>query len=99
MRQASDWVTHSIQAGALLLLAGLSGCRGGGGPIGLPMPKDIIDLSPVITPDLPVRQFGHRACEFLGLKERVAFTPVAPSKEAYTFGLSYFELASNLGAH
>jgi len=63
------------------------------------MPRKIIDLSPVITEDLPVRQFGHRACEFLGIKERLVFTPVLPSKDAYAFGLTYFELPSNLGAH
>jgi kynurenine formamidase len=100
MRQASKWLTfRSVQTVALLVFAAFWGCRGGGGPIGLPMPRKIIDLSPVITEDLPVRQFGHRACEFLGLKERMTFTPVPPSKDAYAFGLTYFEMASNIGAH
>ncbi|HVO25521.1 MAG TPA: cyclase family protein [Candidatus Margulisiibacteriota bacterium] len=83
---------------ALLVIAGLVGCRGGGS-MSIPMPKKIVDLSPVITEDLPVRQFGHRACDFLGLKERVSFTPVTPSKEAYAFGLTYFEIVANVGAH
>jgi len=83
---------------ALFVLAMLMGCRSGG-TVGMPMPKKIVDLSPVVTEDLPVRQLGHRACEFLGLKERVTFTPVAPSKDSYAFGFSYVELASNLGAH
>jgi kynurenine formamidase len=99
MRQThSVALTRSVQTVALLLVIGLLGCRSGGS-VAVPMPKKIVDLSPVITEDLPLRQFGHRACEFLGLKERVLFTPVAPSKEEYNFGLTYFELASNLGAH
>jgi kynurenine formamidase len=63
------------------------------------MPKKIIDLSPPITEDLAVRQFGHRACEFLGLPERMRFEPVIPANEAYAFGLTSFELVSHLGAH
>jgi arylformamidase len=99
MRQAyTGVVARSVQCVALLLVAGLLGCRTETAAT-LPMPKKIIDLSPVITEDLPLRQFGHRACEFLGLKERLAFTPVTPSKESYSFGLTYFELASNVGAH
>jgi kynurenine formamidase len=88
----------SIQSVLFLATAGLLGCRGGG-TVPVPMPKKIIDLSPAITEELPVREFGHRACEFLGLKERVTFTPVVPSKEEYAFGLTYFDLVSNLGAH
>jgi arylformamidase len=91
-------VAGSVQCLAVLFVVGVAGCRSSGS-VALPMPKKIIDLSPVITPDLPVRQFGHRACAFLGLKERMTFTPVVPSKEEYSFGLRYFELASNLGAH
>jgi kynurenine formamidase len=83
---------------ALVAVAGLLGCRTNGAAV-LPMPKKIVDLSPVITEDLPVRQFGHKACEFLGVKERMSFTPVPPSKEVYAFGLTYFELVSNVGAH
>ena len=82
----------------LVCVTTLLGCRAGGS-IQLPMPKKIIDLSPVISEDLPVRQYGHRACEFLGLKERLAFTPVVPEKPEYNFGLTMFELSSNLGAH
>ncbi len=99
MRQTRN--TVAAWCGAILVLCvvtGLLGCRGGGS-VSIQMPKKIIDLSPVITEDLPVRQFGHRATEFLGLKERVTFTPVVPTKESYTFGLTYVELASNLGAH
>ncbi|MFQ5665823.1 MAG: cyclase family protein [Candidatus Binatia bacterium] len=99
MRQRYTGVAaRSIQAVALLTVAGLLGCRASGS-VRLRMPRKIVDLSPLITRDLPVRQFGHRACEFLGLKERLPFTPVVPSKQRYAFGLTYFELPSNLGAH
>jgi kynurenine formamidase len=83
---------------ATLGMASLGACSGGGSaPI--PMPKKIVDLSPIITEDLVTRQLGHRASEFLGLKDRVAFEPVVPSKDVYAFGLTYFQLVSNLGAH
>jgi kynurenine formamidase len=63
------------------------------------MPRKIIDLSPPITEDIAVRQFGHRACEFLGLPERFQFTPVIPSNPEYAFGLTRFELISHMGVH
>ncbi len=99
MRRSDTAVAaRTIQKLILLVVAGLVGCRSGG-TLSIPMPRKIVDLSPVITEDLPVRQFGHRACNFLGLKERLTFTPVTPSKDAYAFGLTYFELVSNLGVH
>ena len=83
-----------------VLVAGLVGCRERGGTSGgIPMPKKIVDLSPVVTEDLPVRQLGHRAVDFLGLKEHLSFTPVVPPKEHYSFGLTYYELPSHIGAH
>ncbi len=93
--RVANWGLRSI---VLLVVGGVLGCQSGG-TVSMLMPKKIVDLSPVITEDLPVRQFGHRATEFLGLKERLAFTPVMPSKDTYAFGLTYFELASNVGAH
>jgi arylformamidase len=89
---------RSLPVVALLIMGSVAGCRTSG-LVGTPMPKKIIDLSPVISEDLPVRQYGHRACEFLGLKERITFTPVVPQKEEYSFGLTTIELPSNLGAH
>jgi arylformamidase len=99
MRQTYPAVaTWNVQSVLFLIAVGLVGCRGGGS-VALPMPKKIVDLSPALTEDLPVRQFGHRACEFLGLKERLSFTPIVPLKDEYAFGLTYFNLASNVGAH
>ena len=82
----------------LLAAFGVLGCRTGDA-VGIPMPRRIIDLSPPITEDLAVKQFGHRACEFLGLPERFNFTPVIPANPEYAFGLTGFELVSHLGAH
>jgi kynurenine formamidase len=76
----------------------LGGCRDGR-TAGLPMPRKIVDLSPPLTEDIAVRQFGHRACEFLGLPERFRFTPLVPANPDYAFGLTRFELVSHLGAH
>lgn len=87
-----------LHLGALICIVSLPGCRSRTS-VTVPMPRKILDLSPVITQDLPVREFGHRAVEFLGLKERLTFAPVVPSKDNYAFGLSYFDLPSNLGAH
>jgi kynurenine formamidase len=97
-RSDSAMATRTVPTVALLILAGVAGCRGGGS-VSIPMPKKIVDLSPVISEDLPVRQLGHRACDFLGLKEHLAFTPITPSKDAYAFGLTEFGIISNLGAH
>jgi arylformamidase len=88
----------NLQVLVLLLMGSILGCRSSGS-VAIPMPKKIVDLSPVISEDLPVRQYGHRACAFLGLKERITFTPVVPQKEEYTFGLTTVELPSSLGAH
>jgi kynurenine formamidase len=73
-------------------------CRGGGAG-SVPMPKKIVDLSPVITEDLPTRQLGHRAADFLGVKDRLSFRPITPAKEHHSFGLTYYELPSHIGAH
>lgn len=91
---------HTVFLWLIVLLSGvpLLGC-GTSGTAGIPMPKKIVDLSPVINEELIARQFGHRASEFLGLNERVAFEPIVPAKDVYAFGLTYFRLASNLGAH
>ena len=98
MSQTHTVLTRGIAAILLLAAAGIMGCHAGGSAA-VPMPKKIIDLSPVITEDLPIREYGYRASQFLGLKPRLVFSPVIPSKDDYTFGLTDFNLVSNLGAH
>ena len=53
---------RSSRLSGLVFIAALLGCQGGTSET-IPMPKKIIDLSPVITQDLPVREFGHRGVE------------------------------------
>lgn len=100
MKKTHTVTTSNLQVLALVLIGSMLGCHRGGGSVGgITLPKKIVDLSPIISEDLPVRQYGHRACEFLGLKERLSFTPVTPQKEEYNFGLTTVELPSSLGAH
>ena len=89
---------HRLGVLVLLLAAAALGCRGEGA-VKLPMPKKIVDLSPTITEDLPIRQLGHRAIDFLGIKDRVTLAPVAPSKDSYAFGLTEVEMPTIVGAH
>lgn len=98
MKDNCSRISRSIRVMGILLVAGFLGCRPSGSGT-VPMPKKIVDLSPVMTEDLPVREYGHRACDFLGLKERIPFTPVVPSKPEYSFGMTYFELSSHIGPH
>lgn len=90
-------VVRSVSLAVLLAAFGL-GCQSGGAK-SIPMPTKIIDLSPAITEDLAIRQFGHRAREFLGLEDRIPFEPIVPANEEYSFGLTSFRLVSHLGAH
>ena len=89
---------RSVFAIAMVVAFYAAGCSKGSS-VGIAMPKRIVDLSPVITEDLALRQYGHRACDFLGLKERSTFSPVTPEKPEYSFGMTYFELSSHLGVH
>lgn len=88
----------ALAAAASVVMLQSSGCRNNP-TVSLALPRKIIDLSPAITPDLAVRQLGHRACEFLGVKTEIPFKPIVPSNKDYAFGLSTVELVSHLGAH
>ncbi len=88
--------------GRMTLVAGLLGCAVAGcrgGAVAAAIPKKIVDLSPTITDDLMLRQLGHRACDFLGVKERLQFTPIVPSNDQHTWGLTELAIPSNIGAH
>ncbi len=97
-QQRSNGKILGLVAVASLSVVLLSGCSGPDSSRS-PLPRKIVDLSPVITEDLPVRQLGRRATEFLGVRERLRFTPIHPAREQYSFGLTYFELPSHIGAH
>ena len=78
------------------MVAALLGCHSADSP---PLPKRVVDLTPVITPDLPVRHLGIRATEFLGIPERLDFAPIRPPNPGHSYGLVSYNLPSQLGAH
>lgn len=86
----------SLVALALVPLA-LCGCRGS--TSGVPMPREIIDLSPLITPDLNIQRLGGRTLGFLGTEGRVKSTPVLPSDPSFAWGMRTIEILSHTGAH
>jgi arylformamidase len=73
----------------------LLGC----GDKSVPMPREIVDLSPVITPDINIQRLGTRALTFLGTDGRVKLTPVLPPDPAYAWGMHTIEMLSHTGAH
>ncbi len=64
-----------------------------------PLPKRLVDLSPVLSTDLPLRHLGARAVEFLGVPPRLESTPIEPAREGYAYGLALLTLPSQIGAH
>jgi len=65
----------------------------------VPMPREIVDLSPVITPDLNIQRYGTRALAFLGTEGRVRATPVLPSNPLFAWGVRTLEMLTHTGAH
>lgn len=68
-------------------------------PTAIPLPRRVVDLSPVITEDLPTRQLGHRALELLAIPPRLRFSLLTPWQRELNFGLMVYELPSHIGAH
>ena len=66
---------------------------------GVPMPREIIDLSPLITPDINIQRLGTRTLTFLGTDGRVKSTPDITSDPAHTWGMQVIEILSHTGAH
>lgn len=65
----------------------------------VPMPREIIDLSPMITPDVNIQRYGTRVLGFLGTDGRVKGTPVLPADPAFAWGMRTIEMLSHTGAH
>lgn len=63
-----------------------------------PLPVEIVDLSPVITEDLPVRMFGHRALSLFGFSDRTEFRHVEGHTPMYYVN-SYLTLFNHAGPH
>ncbi len=62
-------------------------------------PKQIIDLSPRLTPTSACEQIGRRTCEFLGVPLREPFAPVTAPDPSHSYGLTMLTLLSHAGAH
>lgn len=63
-----------------------------------PTPKRIVDLSPTITEDLPVRRVGHKFLSDFGLKDTTSFEHVI-TEEPFYLALSYLTLWNHGGPH
>lgn len=79
---------------AIGLAAG--GCGGKNEP---PMPREIVDLSPPIAPDVNIQRLGTRVLGFLGTDGRVAWPPVLPANRAHAWGMRGIQMLSHTGAH
>lgn len=75
----------------------LAACRGSDS--GVPMPREIVDLSPVITPDINIQRLGVRTLNFLGTEGRVKSIPVLPENPAFAWGMHEIQILSHTGAH
>lgn len=98
MQRIFSRASRAAQIGSVVMIALLAGCKESDTKAST-APKKLVDLSPVITEDLALRQYGHRACEFLGLPERTPFTDVLPAKPEHNFGMRRFTVTSHVGAH
>ena len=62
------------------------------------MPKRIVDLSPTITEDLPVRIWGHKSLNALGFRDSTRFEHIGAEEPIY-FVNSYITLFNHAGPH
>ncbi len=67
----------------------------GSGP---PVPRKVIDLSTTITPDLPVRFWGHKALSGLGFSDTTEFRLVQGETPLY-YSNAYWTLFNHGGTH
>lgn len=74
----------------------LAGCQRGAN---VPIPREIVDLSPMISPDLNLQRLGTRALGFLNTDGRVRVTPVVPNDPAFAWGMRSIDILSHTGAH
>ena len=62
------------------------------------LPKEIIDLSPLISEDLPKKVWGHKMLKHFGFKDSTKFTDIVVEDPLYVVD-SYIELFNHGGAH
>ncbi|HSL69396.1 MAG TPA: cyclase family protein, partial [Longimicrobiales bacterium] len=83
---------RSVSAGVAL---GLMGACSGGEPR---LPERIVDLSPTIAEDLPVRTWGHKLLSDFNFRDSTRFERIEFEQPTYVQD-SYYELFSHGGAH
>jgi len=84
--------------GALALLASLfgSGCSN---QTAVPQPRKIVDLSPIITPDLNLRRLGPKVLDLFGTDGRTHVLPLLPQDPTLAYGIGKLEIMTHTGAH
>src|SRR5712692_3133314 len=65
---------------------------------GPPVPRKVVDLSTTITPDLPVRFWGHKALSDFGFSDTTEFRLVQGDTPLY-FSNAYWTLFNHGGTH
>ena len=65
----------------------------------VPLPREVVDLSPMITPDLNIQRLGTRTLAFLATDGRIRSTPIVPPDASFTWGMRTIEILSHTGAH
>jgi len=83
---------------ALGLLSALLGsaCTGQSAP---PLPRKIVDLSPIVTPDLNMRRLGAKVLDQLGTDGRTRVLPILPDDPTLAYGVGKLEIMTHTGAH
>lgn len=91
-----DWPARPVRWLTLAIGLLIAGCQS---QASVPMPREIVDLSPLITPDLNLQRLGTRTLAFLGTDGRIKSTPVLPPDPAFAWGMRTIEILSHTGAH
>ena len=82
----------------LVCLVGLAGCRQQPAPSAFARPRAVVDLSPVIGEDAPVRIMGRKFLKDFGLPESTTFHHTVSEAPAYVAD-SRLELFNHVGPH
>lgn len=64
-----------------------------------PLPIEVIDLSPTVTEDLPVRMWGHKQLSDLGFSDTTEFRHIEHNPPPFYFVNSYLTLFNHAGPH
>lgn len=65
----------------------------------VPLPRRIVDLSPVLTVDVNQQRLGDKVMSFLGTDGRMTFDAILPARPELAFGIDRICLLSHSGSH